>query len=311
MKKHLILFLASITIFSCTSNQENRNSNFTNLSFTDIYTIQVDTLEIDMISDPSQNSIYITYSADNGFNENILKLNVSNLNPFEITHPDLSESREIEIVNNEIYSISSNDLIKLDLNLNIISTTSYFGNNTYYPRLIGYNNSIQLPRGLNNILEYDIITNTYNYPSPILTYMFQSKDRMDGEIINDVMFAFGGRNIVNIPPQLTNEIEIYDYLTDIWSSESLPYNVSESFTDKYNNYIFVTGNKLDNFSNGFLGVYNTDSHTYTPITTSIDFSTKSIRGLTILNDNIYIAYIEFSSTLPTLIDVKIAKASLL
>ena len=311
MKKYIVILLASIAITSCTSNQENKQVNFNNLSFTDIYTIQVDTLEMDMISDATQNSIYITYSSNNGLNENILKLNTSTLNPLEITHPDYSESREIEIVNNEIYSISSNDLIKLDLNLNIISTNSYFGNNTYYPRLIGYNNTLQLPRGLNNILEYDINTNIYNYPTPILTYMFANKNRMDGEIINDVMYAFGGGDMTVTPIQATNEIEIYDYLTNTWNTESLPFNVSESFTDKYNNYIFVTGNKLDDFSNGFVGLYDTDLHTYTTITTSIDFSTKSIRGVTILGNDIYIAYMDFPNTLPALVNVKIAKASLL
>ena len=95
MKKYIVILLASIAITSCTSNQENKQVNFNNLSFTDIYTIQVDTLEMDMISDATQNSIYITYSSNNGLNENILKLNTSTLNPLEITHPDYSESREI------------------------------------------------------------------------------------------------------------------------------------------------------------------------------------------------------------------------
>lgn len=306
MKKYIIILLASIAITSCTSNQENKQVNFNNLSFSDIYTFQVDTLEMDMISDATQNSIYITYSSNNGLNENILKLNTLTLNPLEIIHPDDSESREIEIVNNVIYSISANDIIKLDLSLNILSPNSDLGNNAVYHRLIGYNNTIQLPRGLNNILEYDVNINDY-----IFNYFPQSKYKMDGEIINDVMYAFGGGDVTVTPIQATNEIEIYDYLTDTWNTESLPFNVSESFTDKYNNYIFVAGNKLDDFSNGFIGLYDTDLHTYTTITTSIDFSTKSIRGVTILGNDIYIAYMDFPNTLPALVDVKIAKASLL
>lgn len=304
--KYCILFIGLLLVFSCSSDDSN-TTNRQNLSFTDIYTIQADTLEMDMISNIGENSIYISYSADNGYNENLLKLNVNTLNTNEIILPDVAESRQIEIVNNNIFSLSGNDIFKLDLNLNLISTNNRY-NESYLPRITSRNNTIEIFRGINNILSYDILTDNYIYPSfPTNSNYFL---RADVEIINDKLFTFGGLNYVNQNWVISNQINIYNYALNSWSSQNLPFNAYETFTDVYDNKIIVGGNKQNNQSDAFIGIYDPSNGSYTNFSTTINLNAISLRGLTVLNDELYIAYLDYNSPLPNSLSIKIAKASL-
>ena len=186
--KYYILLIGLILNFSCSSDDSN-TTNRQNLTFTDIYTIQADTLDIDMISNVGENSIYISYSADNGYNENLLKLNVSSLNTNEIILPDFAESRQIEIVNNDIFSLSGNDIFKLDLNLNLISSNNIY-NGSVFSRITHKNNTIQILKGINNIPEYDILTDNYIFPNFPNNQNYTL--RSDGEIINDIFDIYIG-----------------------------------------------------------------------------------------------------------------------
>ena len=304
--KYYILLIGLILNFSCSSDDSN-TTNRQNLTFTDIYTIQADTLDIDMISNVGENSIYISYSADNGYNENLLKLNVSSLNTNEIILPDFAESRQIEIVNNDIFSLSGNDIFKLDLNLNLISSNNIY-NGSVFSRITHKNNTIQILKGINNIPEYDILTDNYIFPNFPNNQNYTL--RSDGEIINDILYTFGGINYVNPNWVTSNQINIYDYLTNNWSSQNLSFNVYESFTDIYNNKVIVGGNKQSNQSEAFIGIYDPSNGTYTDFTTTLNLSAISLRGLTVLNDELYIAYIDYNFPLPSALSIKIAKASL-
>jgi hypothetical protein len=304
--KRVIYLLSILTLIACSNDNSNSKSS-QSLNFTDIYTIEADTLDIDMISSTAENSLYLTYSADNGYNENILKLNVSTNNVIEMVYPDLAEARQIEIVNNNIFSFSSNDIMKLDLNLNLISTNNSI-TEAYYPRIISRNNTLQIIKGISNILVYDVTSDNYTFP-PFTTnpnYFLKA----DGEIINDVLYTFGGLDLVGQNWIPSSQINIYNYTTSNWSSQNLPFNVSESFTDVYNNEIIVSGNKQLNYGDAFIGTYNPTTGIYADLATSLNLSNISIRGVTILNNEIYVAYADFATPFPNLIDIKIAKATL-
>jgi len=306
MRSFIPLLIVSIYLWSCTSDNESSIINQAPLNFSEVMTFEVDTLELDMVSSVIENSFYITYSPDNGLNENVLKYDLTTLSQNDLTHPDTSESRQIEIINDIIYSISSNDVYKYDLNLGNLNTAHVgYGDYKRYSRLTSYNDDILMVSGLYyGIRRFDTTSETYvtPYSPPPNEPRFQN----DGEIYNDNIYTFGGW----ITDGISNEILIYNILTDTWDQESLPYDIFESYTDTYNDNIFVTGNKDSNQTNSFLAEYDPISNSYTDILSNLDLANITIRGITILNDDVFIAYADLVSPMPSIIPIKVVKATL-
>jgi len=274
---------------------------------------QVDTLDMDITSDVSTNSLFITSSNDDVWPERVLKYNLSNSTQSELIHDDGTESRQIEIVNNTIYSFSYNHIIKYDLNLSNITEI----NQNYwlsYSKATKYNNDVLILSGRvvtsgNNPTEmplklFDTTSETFNELS-----VFPNGIRMhaDGSIHNDNLYMFGGTDLTTI----YNELNVYDLTNDIWSQETLPYGIYESFTSLYNDTIFVAGNKESDNSNAFLGTYDTTTNLYSEINTSLNLDNITIRGITILNNELFLAYADYVSPMPNIVTIKVVKASLL
>lgn len=316
MKNLIFLLFLTIVFSSCSSDNEPSIQNSTSLHFTEVMTFQVDTLELDMASNFSENSLYITYSGDSGLNENVLKFNISTQSVSNLIHPDISESRQIEIINNYIYSISSNDIYRFDLDLNNLENISDNYNDMRYLRMSSFNNELLIVGGSNKIAKFDTTAQAYDFSLSESPYGY--RDQRDGEFYNNNIYMFGGAN--STPQQWPeediinsfNEITVYNLSTDTWSqNQSLPYEVFESFSSLYNDSIIVTGNKNQDQTNSFIGQYNLLTNSYSEFDTSLDLENTTIRGVTVLNDEIFIAYIDLLSPMPDLMTVKVVKATLL
>ncbi|HIC31857.1 MAG TPA: hypothetical protein EYO76_08050 [Flavobacteriaceae bacterium] len=316
MKRLILLLSITIIFVSCSSDNEPSIQNTTSLVFTEVMSFQVDTLELDMASNIVVNSFYITYSGDSGYNENVLKYNLTTSSQSDLTHPDISESRQIEIINDNIYSISSNDIYKFDLDLNNLVNISDSYNNMRYLRTTSLNNELLIIGGSDEIAKFDTNTEAYDFSLSDSPYGY--RDQRDGEIYNNNIYMFGGAN--STPQQWPeediinsfDEITIYNMSTDNWSqTQSLPYQVFESFTSLYNDSIIVTGNKNQDQTNSFIGRYDLLTDSYSEFDTSLDLENITIRGVTVLNDEIIIAYIDLVSPMPDLMTVKVVKASLI
>lgn len=318
--KNIILFLfVTVCLSSCSSDETSNSANINRvpLDFTEVMSFQVDTLELDMISSSVENSFFITYSSDNGFNENVLKYNVSSNSQTDLVHPDISESRQIEIINDNIYSISSNDIYKFDLNLSNLSNINSTYNNAVFLRATNYQNDLLFlfDYNLNNIGRFDI--NSESYDNHLSTFPYTSRFQSDAEIINDVIYIFGGKScdsnedFVNNTCDSFNEVNIYNIIDDTWNQEFLPYQINESFTAIYGNTILVSGNKNPDQTNSFLGEYDVTTNTYNDLLTSLDLENITIRGITVFNDEVYIAYADLINPMPDIMTIKVVKASLL
>ena len=306
--KYLLLFLTFVSLYSCSSDETQITRIPPTLIFTDVFNFQVDTLDLDMISNTNENALFISYSANNGFNENVMKYNFATSSQSIMTHPDLSEGRQIEIIGSSIYSFAPSSVYKFDLSLGNPTqiNTDFMGYG--YLRTIPYNDKILIPEGYNNLVTYNTSTNT-----SLISIGSQSTGRMraDGEVYNDKYYAFGGSTGTrNYMPESFSDINIYDIQSNSFSQLNLPYTVFESFTSLYGNKIIVAGDKNSDGSGAFIGIFDplTSSFNETPI--SLDLSNISIRSIAVLNNNLYVAYADFFSTMPSLITIKVAKAAL-
>lgn len=318
MKNIISILFLPILLISCSSDNEEDEMVYeinTELNFTEVFTIQVDTLDLDMASSVNANSIYITYSGDSGLNENVLKYNSTTQVQSYLTHPDTSQARQIEIIANNIYSIAIDGVYKFDLNLN--NVVKSYDNYTQIPwaKTTSVNNKI-LVLNHNKILKFNTTSETYDFSST--NSPFEDSFKRDGEFYNDNLYIFGGttyanqtwpdENVVNSSDAIT----IYNLSTDTWSqNQNLPFGAFETFTAIIDDSIIVAGNKNQDLSNPFIGIYDIISNNYTEFNNSLLQSNISIRGITILNSEIYVAYVELISSMPDLMTVKVAKASLL
>jgi|GEM_PF-6001158 len=305
--KYLLALLPFICLYSCSSDETVVNRNAQSLNFTDVFSFQADTLDLDMISSNSENALYITYSADNGFNEDLTKYNLTTSAQTSVTHPDISGSRQIEIIGNSLYSIS-NDVYKFDLNLGNGALIN--NNNSGFEGLRGvpYNDAIFFPMGYDNIASYNTLTNTSQ-----TTYnsFATGRTRSDGEIYNDKLYSFGGSTgNRNYMPQSFSEINIYDIVNNTWTQQNLPFTVFESFTALNIDKIIVAGNTNSAGNGAFIGVFDPSLNTFTQIPVSLDLNNISIRSITILNNDLYIAYADFLPIMPSLITIKVVKTVL-
>jgi hypothetical protein len=296
-----------VFLYSCSSDNKPISST-QSLNFSEIFNIQVDTLELDMITDTGENALYITYSADNGLNENLMKYNLTTSSQTTITHPDVSTSRQIEIIGNVLYSVSFTSVYKFDLNLG--NATLIRSDHTANEELKGvsYNDEILFPMGYNNITSFNTLANT---TQTLLNSWSTTRARSDGEIYNDKLYSFGGSTGMRISvSESFNEINIFDIVNNTWSQQSLPFTVFESFTALNVDKIIVAGNKNSAGNEAFIGIYDPSLNTFTEIPVSLDLNNISIRSIAILNNDLYVAYADFLPIMPSLIPIKVAKATL-
>lgn len=305
------VFTSAFIISSCSDNDDTLRQIPPYLNFSPVLNFTTDSLELDITNSTNENSIYISYSdiADI-YAENVIKYNLSNLSQTNMTHHDDSYGVQIEVIGNSIFSISYNYSSKFDINLgNNTQISQSFSNS----KATKYGNNILLfsgeeysiPAQINmNVLRFDTSNETY---SQIASFPNGNRFRGDGIVYNNKLHIFGGNDgITNY-----NEINIYDLVSNTWSQGNLPFTVYESFTSLYNNSIVVAGNKNSDSSGAFIGVYDLNTNTFTELTTSLNLSDTSIRGITVIDDEMYIIYTNFTSPFIGPITMHLYKASLL
>ncbi|NRR92830.1 hypothetical protein HSX10_14750 [Winogradskyella undariae] len=316
MKNILVILVATILLSSCTSDNNPTTQNTSSLDFTEVMSFEVDTLDIDMKSVLSENSFYITYSADNLNSENVLKYNLNTQSQIDLTHGDGSQSRQLEVIDNMIYSFGVSSLIKYDLNLNNLNWSNQFYGKKKH-RITKYDNDVLIISGrvvfnpIVSVNDYEMKISRFEsineIYSDISTFPYGIRFQADGIVYNDKLYMFGGTDeSINY-----SELNVYDLINDTWNQETLPYGIYESFTSLYNDSVLVTGNKESDNSNAFIGVYDIATNTFIELATSLDLNNITIRGITIINDEVYIAYADWVSPMPNLITIKVVKASLL
>jgi hypothetical protein len=314
MKKALWFLVISCVVSSC-SNDNSAAAVPANLNFSPVFNFVTDSLDLDMANSETENSVYCTYSdidLIDIYKEKVIKYNLNTLSQSNITHSDGTESRQLEIIGSNIYSISYFDIYKYNLNLDNILELHQF---TYkgIPKTTQHNNNIIILSGKDysfpgsgnmELLLFNTTSETY---STFTTFPNGYRMRGDGVTLNDKLYIFGGND------GITNyaEINIYDIISNNWTQQALPFGVYESFSSFYNNLIIVSGNKNSDSSGAFIGLYNPITNSFSNLNTSLDLNNISIRGITILNDEIYIAYTDYITPWSNNITIKVDKASLL
>lgn len=315
MKSLIPIIIIVICLCSCSSENESSILNQAPLNFTEVMTFEVDTLDLDMTSVISENSIYITSSNVDVYPEmveRVLKYNLSTSTQTDLIHFDDTESRQIEVHNDVIYSFSYAQITKYDLN---ISNSIELNHSSWlsYSKATKYNNDILLVSGksantaayITNMPIKYFNTTTENF-SDLTLFPNGYRIHADGEVYADKLYLFGGIDNTVI----YDDINIYDIINDIWTQENLPYQAFESFTSLYNDSIIVVGNKNADNSRAFVGIYDIPTNTYSELDTSLNLNNITIRGITILNNEVFIAYADIVSPMPNIITIKVVKALL-
>lgn len=313
MTKYFVIVSLILALTSCTDNDGTlKQTAQSSLNFSPVLSFTTDTLDLDITNSIAENSVYISYSdIPDIYTENVIKYNLTDLSQTNMSHQDDSESAQIEVIGNSIFSISMNYSSKFDINL---SNNSQIPQSSYSKsKAAKYNNNILLFSGeahsipssnTMNILNFDTATETY---TQIASYPNGQRINGDGVVFNNALYIFGGTD------GTTNysEINIYDLLNNVWSQHNLPFTVYESFTALYNNSVIVAGNRNSNSSGAFIGIYNPATDTFNELTTSLNLSNMSVRGITVINDEIYIVGTNFNSPFTSPITMHLYKASLL
>lgn len=302
MKTFYFSFFTILILF--TSCENDRIENNSTINFVDVMTITVDTLEMDMVGDTNNNSLYLSYSPYNDTNDNILKIDILTNSQTIEANPDPTDSRQLSINGNNLYSFGVDNVIKMDMNLNNAQTVNIGYNIFFYSRAIQNGNEILFSFGQNNLISYDILTDSYLgtlSSDPVII-------KSDGAVVNNKLYSFGGnywtQNLAS------NKIQIYDLASSIYTESNLPYTIYESFVTTFQGNLIVAGNKNIDQSGAFLAIYNPITSSYTDISTTLDLNSISIRSISIINNDMYIAYCQNYIPMSTMNTIKIVKSSL-
>ena len=325
MKNRAFLLLTALVlcITSCSKDEENlieenaKPAFMSGLSFAKIKDLGDNNFEDQMVGfvgDSVSNNLYVSCRDKFLVNtEKTYKLDLNNLN-LKTKNTPLTDfvTKRNHIYNNKLYVFGASGFTNYDLDLNQSQNQTAYGSNKTFNRFgsasfledvyiiggfLGGDKDNMSPGYDKKIWKYNILTNSFTLEA------IMSKNRNGGssEIINRKIYTFFGYENSNDPGttapsiQLLNDMQIYDTTNNSFQTISLPAQVKVSFTAKYNNYIFVAGNKTDgNFNspvNGsFFGYFDTDTNTMIeiPITVSNNtFSFSFISEIEIMNNKIY------------------------
>lgn len=324
MKNRTFLLLTALVlcITSCSKDeeniiQENTNPAFMNgLSFVKIKDLGDNLIEEQMVGfvgDSITNNLYV--SCRDKFIEHTEKIYKFNVNTLELitknnTLSDFVTKRN-HIYNNKLYVFGGSGFTSHDLDLNQSQSQVIYSNSRIFSRFgsaISYDDvyiiggflggeDSTLPGYDKKIWKHNITTNSMT----LQAQMPKNRNGGSSEIINQKIYTFFGYENINDPStttpniQLLNDIQIYNITNNSFQTISLPAQVKVSFTAKYNNHIFVAGNKsAGNFNSSidgsFFGYFNTETNTMTeiPVTVSDNtFSYAYISEIEIMNGKIY------------------------
>ncbi len=148
------------------------------------------------------------------------------------------------------------------------------------------------------IWKFNMITNSFTEQAT----MSVSRSGGSSEIVNNKIYTFFGYERIDNPInnigvyfKFLNDLQIYNLSTNLFENVALTNNVKVSFTAKYNNYIFVAGNKTTEYYSSpvvgsFFGYFNTDTNIMTEIPITVqenNFAFPYICEIEVMNNKIY------------------------
>ncbi len=281
------------------------------LNFTEAFTFESDGISgyaPGMIGSNSDNSLFIVTRED-GLNngttspERIIKYNFNSGTLEENLYFNSDfVSKQLHIINNQLVVIGGQfvNTYNLDFSGATITTThglaiTRFGmavteNDAY---IIGGDLDINNTGIIEaeKIYKWDILNESLSFVTDLPEDRFGAR----GTIVNDKLYVFGGAT--EFPPNSSNNtIYIYDLINGAITTESMNTNAEFTYVDKFQNLIFIAGNKRLIQNDLFIGyettlaVYDTENNTYTDISHNLDLSdiNTTIWGLSIFNNKLYV-----------------------
>lgn len=291
--------------------------------FTEIATITLDGTggtTIGSTSSLATNKLYFSQRNESQVSEcpELIVATTENIVTFDISSQQFQESlfcqpsnfvtKELEIINGKLVSVSSNSMNSYDISLSENPNIVDFGETITFTRhgTATYDNDIYIIGGDVNtditgelsdkIFRFNTVTNEFSF----LTNLPREKYFADTEILDDKLYVFGG-----VDTYFTNEVNpqddifIYDFNTNSWEELNLPVPVTDTFTARFQYLIFVGGNiYIDNDDDGsaddieeFLGYYDTELNEFFELDFAISNDLNlgnTFRQITIVNNKLYL-----------------------
>ena len=322
MKTIKFILSIAIIISSLSCNRENEVIEIkkaipvfaSGLSFQKLIDIPSNYYEdqsVGFLANRSNNSLYLSCRfIDTQPSEIIYKIEANNLSlKTKITASSDFVTKRNYIYNNQLYVFGAQKYTIYDLDLNLNPNSILYLPNDSFSRfgftaqnesayIIGgfLGGSAADPNYNRQIFKININSST----TSVFATMPTNRNGGSSEIVNNKIYTFFGYK-TNFDPatsnnlQLLNDLLIFDINTANFQMLPLPTNVKVSYTAKYNNLIFVAGNKtagnFDSPVNGsFFGYFNIDTNIMTeiPITVSNgSYTFPFICEIEIMNNKIY------------------------
>ncbi|MBQ4822132.1 kelch repeat-containing protein [Aquimarina sp. MMG016] len=294
-----------ITLIPYTDSNAPVISN--SLEFKEIGFYGIDGIGIGMTSSNQSNSLIISRRGDFDFSicdtalEEIITYDVVTnefvLKPF--CQPSGFFNKEPEIVNGKLIVVASNTIntYQTSLTNNPTSISNNFTTEIFSRhKTASYDTDIFIVGSMLNtagggdtsefLFKYNTVSQNFDEVARLPEPVFYA----DAEIVDDKLYIFGGSS-KHIGEGAIDTISIYDLNTGEWQSSSIPKAVNATFTDRYQNLIYVGGyREIDGgVYESFLGVFNTTDESFTEISMESDMVIDDvIRELKILNNKLYL-----------------------
>lgn len=294
-----------MTLASCSSNDiesSNTVDNLTNLFFQETVEFApnyIEGISMGMTAFPEENSLYISSRDDFPLNvgsnrELVVKVNLNDNSYTEKVHlhSDFITKR-LFITRNKLVSFGGQFINEYDLNLSDIPSTETHGRVLSRFKIAENDNNVLIIGGdlagvhSNKIYQWDI-TAPQNFVG--VTELPEPRNGADGVVYNNDLYIFGG-SLNNGLSDATDKIYIVSLDAPNNIRElSMGVALNETFVQKYNDHVIVTGQDID--GNPTIGKFNTVTEEFTLIEHNLADLNASyqIGQMDILNDRLYVVF---------------------
>ena len=286
------------------------NPTTSSLSFTEIASFQspagIANLSSGFVGSFADNSLYIAMRE--GSPERVIKYNLDSNTFNENSYSQFDfVTKRLHIINNQLKVVGAQfiNTYSLEVDSDPISTAhglsdiSRFGSAVVDDDIYFVGGDLSDEANANKITRYNQVTGNLE----VIATMPTSKFWAESEIVDNKLYVFGGKQTFIGDSETTSYI--YDLDTNTFETFNLPVPLFASFTARYENLIYVSGQvRVDTNNDGneddfniYLGVYNTLDNTLTEISTDLDDSDNlsSIWGMTLFNNKLYVIYGELTT----------------
>ncbi len=291
------------------------------LMFTEAFTFQSNGIAgfaPGMVGSYSDNSMFLATRerafTDGTINpERIIKFNLNdNTSTERLYFSSDFVSKQLHIINNQLKVIGGQRINTYDLALANEPTSSQD-----YQSLLGIsslgglsrfgsavqNDNIYIIGGdlsntySNTIFEFDVASESLTEIATIPEPRFGART----EIVNNKLYIFGGNTEFFTPPA-KNTIYVFDIESGDIATETLPTALDITYTGKYENLIYVTGQVIEYDENSgqignepFVGVYDTHTGVFTELETNLSSpELETIHSMAVFNSKLFVIYGQYS-----------------